>query len=102
LAHGQLGHRSRFAWELAMPAFRIVYLRNEASRPETITAGFDNLDQAMNVFAARGLRILYIAEQCNAPRRLDNVVGDAARKAESKAPARSSFPLRRFSARLMA
>jgi len=85
-----------------MPAFRIVYIRSEATGPETITAGFDTLDQAMNVFAARGLRIVYIAEQRNDPRRLSKMVGEAAvRKAEPK-PARSSFPLRRFSARLMA
>jgi hypothetical protein len=82
-----------------MPAFRIVYTRQDASCPETISAGFDSLEQAMNVFAARGLRILYIAEQD--PRRLDRIVRDAERKTEVK-PRPSSFPLRRFSARLMA
>ncbi len=85
-----------------MPAFRIVYLRNGSSTPDTITAGFDHLDQAMSVFAARGLRIVYIAEQRKEPRRLDSVVGEAARKAEAKPKPRSSFPIRRFSARAMA
>lgn len=84
-----------------MPAFRIVYTRHEANRPETISAGFDTLEQAMNVFAARGLRILYIAEQTKDPRRLERIVREAERKAEAK-PRPSSFPIRRFSARLMA
>jgi hypothetical protein len=84
-----------------MPAFRIVYTRHEANRPESITAGFDTLEQAMDVFAARGLRILYIAEQTTDPRRLERIVRDAERKAEVK-PRASSFPLRRFSARVMA
>jgi hypothetical protein len=85
-----------------MPAFRILYLRNDATKPETITAGFDDLEQAMNVFAARGLRILYIAEQQGAGRSLGGMVGAAARKAEAKPPSRSSFPIRRFSARALA
>jgi hypothetical protein len=46
-----------------MPAFRIVYVRDEAVGPETVTTGFPSLEQALDVFAARGLRILYIAEQ---------------------------------------
>lgn len=85
-----------------MPAFRIVYLRNEATRPDAITAGFDSLEQAMDVFASRGLSILYIAEQCRDVRRLDRMVTEAARKAEAKPPTRSSFPIRRFSARALA
>ena len=84
-----------------MPAFRILYLRSGANTPETITAGFDDLDQAMNVFAARGLRILYIAEQSARPRGLGAIVGTALGKSE-QAPARSSFPIRRFSARALA
>ena len=84
-----------------MPSFRIVYLRPEAASPETIVAGFDNLDQAMDVFAARGLRILYIAEQGHGDRRLNALVSAAERKAAG-GPARSSFPLRRFSARAVA
>ncbi len=84
-----------------MPAFRILYTRQDASRPETISAGFDTLEQAMNVFAARGLRILYIAELTGDPRRLERIVRAAERKAEAK-PRPSSFPIRRFSARAMA
>lgn len=85
-----------------MPAFRIVYLRPEASKPETITAGFANLDQALDVFAARGLRILYIAEQRGDSRRSAPPLSETLRKAESKSSPRSSFPLRRFSARATA
>ena len=85
-----------------MPAFRILYVRNDATIPETIAAGFDDLEQAMNVFAARGLRILYIAEQRHEARTLGSMVGQAARKAEAKPLARSSFPIRRFSARALA
>ena len=85
-----------------MPAFRIVYVRNGAAKPDTITAGFDCLEQAMNVFAGRGLRILYIAEQGQHARRLDRLVCEAGRKAEAKSATRSSFPLRRFSARVPA
>jgi hypothetical protein len=84
-----------------MPAFRVLYVRDDATKPETITAGFDDLDQAMNVFAARGLRILYIAEQTDG-RGLDSIVGKAARRAEMKPARRSSFPIRRFSARVLA
>jgi hypothetical protein len=85
-----------------MPAFRILFVRDDATKPDTITAGFDDLDQAMNVFAARGLRILYIAEQRAEGRGLGGIVGSAARKAEMKAAHRSSFPIRRFSARVLA
>ena len=85
-----------------MPAFRIVYLRPAASTPERITAGFNTLDQALEVFAARGLKILYIAEQCGEFRRLSATVNDASRKVEAKPVPRSSFPLRRFSGRVMA
>jgi hypothetical protein len=88
-----------------MPAFRIVYTRHDANTPETITAGFDSLEQALNVFAARGLRIIYIAEQTRDPRRLERQVRDADARAERKTEAKprpSSFPLRRFSARVMA
>jgi hypothetical protein len=88
-----------------MPSFRIVYTRNESNTPETITAGFDSLEQALNVFAARGLRIVYIAEQTQDPRRLERQVRDADARAERKTEAKprpSSFPLRRFSARVMA
>jgi hypothetical protein len=84
-----------------MPAFRIVYTRPSSDRPETVTAGFDTLDQAMDVFAARGLSILYIAEQTRA-KCLGSLVGEVARKGETEAPLRSSFPLRRFSARALA
>ena len=84
-----------------MPAFRIVYTRHDANSPETITAGFDTLEQALDVFAARGLRILYIAEQTQDPRRLERQVRDAERKKDVKARP-SSFPLRRFSARVLA
>jgi hypothetical protein len=85
-----------------MPAFRIMYLRPEASKPESITAGFASLEQALDVFAARGLRILYIAEQRADSRRPAAPLGETLRKAESKSSLHSSFPLRRFSARAMA
>ncbi len=85
-----------------MPTFRILYVRREATKPETITAGFDNLDQAMDVFAARGLSILYIAEQCGDARRLGNLIGAAVRNAEARPSLRSSFPVHRFSARVIA
>lgn len=86
-----------------MPAFRILYVRDDdATAPKTITAAFDSLEQAMNVFAARGLRILYIAEQCPDSRGLDSIVGRAARKAEARPHPRSSFPIRRFTARAVA
>jgi hypothetical protein len=84
-----------------MPAFRILYVRDGSGRPETITAAFEDLDQAMNVFAARGLSILYIAEQRRDARRLCSMVGEAEHRAEA-APARSSFPIRRYSARALA
>lgn len=85
-----------------MPAFRILYVRGDATTPETITAGFDSLEQAMDVFAARGLRILYIAEQRRDARGLGGIVGRAARRAEAVPHPRSSFPIRRFSARALA
>lgn len=85
-----------------MPAFRILYVRGDTTTPETITAGFDSLEQAMDVFAARGLRILYIAEQHSDTRGLGGTVGRAARRAESLPHPRSSFPIRRFSARALA
>lgn len=84
-----------------MPAFRIVYTRRDANTPDRITASFDSLEQALNVFAARGLRILYIAEQALDPRRLERQVRDAERNKDAR-PRPSSFPLRRFSARVMA
>ena len=83
-----------------MPAFRIVYLRAEAAKPETISAGFASLEHALDVFAARGLRILYIAAQNADSRRPATPLGETVRKAESRT--RSSFPIRRFSARAMA
>jgi hypothetical protein len=85
-----------------MPAFRIVYLRSEASSPETIVAGFESLDHAMAVFAARGLRILYIAERAPNRCRPEGTAGESVRKGESRAPSRSSFPIRRYSARALA
>lgn len=85
-----------------MPAFRILYVRHGATAPETITAGFDDLDQAMNVFAARNLRILYIAEQKPRDRGLAGAVATAMRQADRAPAGRSSFPIRRFSARAMA
>ena len=84
-----------------MPAFRILYVRDGSGRSETITAAFEDLDQAMNVFATRGFSILYITEQCREARRLDSMVGEAERKAGAK-PVRSSFPIRRYSARALA
>lgn len=85
-----------------MPAFRILYVRDGATQPKAITAGFDSLDQAMNVFAARGLRILYIAEQPRETRSLGGMIGAAARGAEARPAMRSSFPIRRFSVRALA
>ena len=83
-----------------MPAFRIVYLRAEAAKAETIIAGFASLEHALDVFAARGLSILYIAEQNPNSRRPAAPLGETMRKAENRT--RSSFPIRRFSARVMA
>jgi hypothetical protein len=83
-----------------MPAFRIVYTRPEAAKPETIIAGFNSLEHALDVFAARGLRILYIAEQKPEARRPATPLAESLRKAETRT--RSSFPIRRFSARVMA
>jgi hypothetical protein len=86
-----------------MPAFRIVYVRDEASGPETVSANFENLEQALSVFATRGLRIVYIAETARQPRPLGAMVDAAqARLGEGKAPRGSSFPIRRFSARAVA
>ncbi len=85
-----------------MPSFRIVYVRHDTTKPETITAGFDSLEQAMDVFAVRRLSIIYIAEQSCDTRRLCNVVSTASRGAEAKSPTRSSFPVHRFSARVLA
>lgn len=85
-----------------MPAFRILYLRSGATAPETITAGFDDLEQAMNVFAARGLRIIYIAEQRPRGHALAQAVGKAMQKADQPPCGRSSFPIRRFTARAVA
>lgn len=88
-----------------MPAFRIVYCRSEYESPEAITASFNDLDQALGVFAARGLSILYIAEEgvtqrLGARRPIGKLVEGTRRE---EAPARStSFPLRRFSGRVMA
>lgn len=84
-----------------MPAYRIVYQRDETRGPETIVAGFDNLDDALAVFAARGLSILYITEVTREVRRLGSLVSAAdARQQKVRKP--SSFPLTRFSARVMA
>ncbi len=85
-----------------MPSFRIVYVRHDTTKPETIIAGFDSLEQAMDVFAVRGLSIIYIAGQSCDTRRLCNVVGKAARDADAKSPTRSSFPVHRYSARVLA
>ena len=92
-----------------MPAFRIVYARGESESPQAITANFGDLDQALGVFAARGLRILYIAElgalgrvaeRHAAERRPIGTLVEGARRAGPAMPARSSsFPLRRFSCR---
>ena len=95
-----------------MPAYCIVYTRAEAQNPETVTASFNDLDQALTVFAARGLRILYIAEKSiriekgAGHRSINSLVADTPRaqpsRSEAKRPSRSSsFPLRRFSSRVM-
>lgn len=85
-----------------MPAFRILYVHDDTTRPETITAAFDSLEQAMSVFAARGLSILYIAEQARDSRGLGRLVGAAVGRAEARPAMRSSFPIRRYSARALA
>ena len=54
------------------------------------------------VIAARGLRILYIAEQSSRARGLGTIVGSAVGKSEKTPARRSSFPIRRFSARALA
>jgi hypothetical protein len=84
-----------------MPAYRIVYQRDETRGPDTIVASFDTLDHALTVFAARGLSILYIAEVTREVRGLGSLVSAAdARQRKARKP--SSFPLARFSARVMA
>jgi hypothetical protein len=93
-----------------MPAFRIVFLRSEASGPESITARFRDLDEALDVFAARALRILYIAEQDSggphraAPPARTATQGVATKSAAGKQPPGRAqmFPLRRFSAEVAA
>lgn len=87
-----------------MPAFRIVYSRGESVTPETITASFNDLDQAFSIFAARGLKILYIAEntadRVTSRRPIAKLVEGTRR--ESGQPRSNSFPIRRFSGRIMA
>ena len=85
-----------------MAAFRIVFVRDDTERSETITASFDDLDQALSVMEARGLRVLYIAEKREGEE--SQRLGSPATQLPTAAkPARSrSFPLRRFSARAMA
>lgn len=85
-----------------MPAYRIVYASGDGRSPESITASFNDLDQALSVFAARGLRILYIAENSGDRRSLETLVKDARRADAPKPAGSSSFPLRRFSGRIMA
>jgi hypothetical protein len=87
-----------------MPAFRIVYSRGDSVTPESITASFNDLDQAFSVFAARGLKILYIAEhtpdRVTSRRPIAKLVEGTRRE---NAPGRAnSFPLRRYSGRIMA
>ena len=84
-----------------MPAYRIVYRRNETRGPETIIASFSDLDQAMSVFAARGLSIIYICENGAQSKALGKVVSAAQARQGKPARAGSSFPLRRYSARAM-
>lgn len=83
-----------------MPAFRIFYLRSEASGPETVTAEFDDLDHALDVFAARGLRIVYIAETSPAAPKAGERRSPL--RQDGPVPSRRSFPIRRFSARATA
>jgi len=87
-----------------MPAFRIVYSRGDCVSPETITASFDDLDQAFGVFAARGLKILYIAEQTRdrvtSRRPIAKLVDSQRREGTVHRP--NSFPVRRFSGRVVA
>jgi len=92
-----------------MPAFRIVYSRGESESPEAIIASFNDLDQALGVFAARGLHILYIAEQgtpvdtAHEPQRRPIGRLVECKRRDAAPPARSnSFPLHRFSGRVMA
>ena len=87
-----------------MPAFRIVYSRGDCVSPESITASFDDLDQACSVFALRGLKILYIAEQTPdrvTSRRPIAKLVDGSRRGGG-AQRVNSFPVRRFSGRVMA
>ena len=84
-----------------MPAYRIVYRRNETCGPETIIASFRDLNQAMSVFATRGLSMIYIAENGAQSQSLGKIVSAAGSRAKP-APTGSSFPLRRYSTRAMA
>jgi len=45
-----------------MPAFRLVYVQDEIGRPETVTADFKSRADAVAALAARGLRVLHVAE----------------------------------------
>ena len=85
-----------------MAAFRIVFVRDDTERSETITASFNDLDQALSVMEARGLRVLYIAEKREGEES-QRLEPPAAQRLTAAKPARSrSFPLRRFSARAIA
>ena len=87
-----------------MPAFRIVYSRGGSVNPESITASFNDLDQACSVFSARGLKILYIAEQTTdrvTSRRPIAKLVESQRR-EGTVYRSNSVPVRRFSGRVMA
>lgn len=87
-----------------MAAFRIVYSRGGSVNPESITASFNDLDQACGVFAARGLKILYIAEhtpdRVTSRRPIAKLVESQRREGTVHRP--NSFPVRRFSGHVMA
>jgi len=45
-----------------MPALRIVYVSDQIGRAETVTAHFENREEALAALSAAGLRVLQIAE----------------------------------------
>lgn len=71
-----------------MPAFRLVYVQDEIGRPETVTADFKNRADAAAALAARGLRVLHVAELCAGESASDPVLVPMA--AEAVAPAQSA------------
>ena len=69
-----------------MPVLRVVYVSDDLGRAETVTAQFASRDEALDAFAAAGLRVLQLGELRRGERATDSVVVAMAGAAE--APAR--------------